>query len=305
MKFTAAALLLAVAPLSLAKAVHNVYPVAARAPKVYNKAKNNKNSNAKAATATATEIIIVWNNGGGGAATSTITQAVTVTQTITAGAEAATTVGTNTVAAGATTVVSGVGATHTVTVGGTAGLVYTPSSISAAIGDMVVFTFLATNHTVTQSGFTTPCDTLAGGMDSGFVPNINSSTVPPPQVGMQVMVDTPLWFYCKQGNHCGEGMVFSINPTANKTQDDFVANAKAEKGTAGSAAAGTAATATSSSTATATSNIATGTGTLTADNQCVCAAVCGAGSFPVVAAQGLDAFGGTPGSLPANFAEVS
>ncbi|KAF3765811.1 Cupredoxin, partial [Cryphonectria parasitica EP155] len=100
---------------------------------------------------------------------------------------------------------------HQVTVGGTAGLVYTPSSITAAVGDMVVFTFMSTNHTVTQSSFTSPCVAMAGGMDSGFQPNANNAVNPPPQVAMQVQVTTPLWFYCKQTGHCGKGMVFSIN----------------------------------------------------------------------------------------------
>jgi len=31
----------------------------------------------------------------------------------------------------------------------------------------------------------------------------------------------PLWFYCKQGKHCQNGMVFAINPTAEKTFDKF------------------------------------------------------------------------------------
>lgn len=77
-------------------------------------------------------------------------------------------------------------------VGGSAGLAYTPDTIEAAIGDMVIFTFLEQNHTATQSAFTTPCEALAGGMDSGFMPNPNSSIVPPPQMAMQVTVGTPI-----------------------------------------------------------------------------------------------------------------
>lgn len=55
------------------------------------------------------------------------------------------------------------GATHWVTVGGTAGLVYSPSYINAAIGDMVVFTFGTKNHTLTQSTFAQPCVKMDGG----------------------------------------------------------------------------------------------------------------------------------------------
>lgn len=71
-----------------------------------------------------TEIIIIWTNAGGDAATTTMNQASS--------------------ASGAAL------ATHTVTVGGAAGLVYTPSSINAAVGDMVLFEFESQNHTVTQ-----------------------------------------------------------------------------------------------------------------------------------------------------------
>lgn len=57
---------------------------------------------------------------------------------------------------------------------------------------MVIFTFESQNHTVTQSAFTTPCDKLATGMDSGFMPNLNNTVSPAPQMAMQVTVATPL-----------------------------------------------------------------------------------------------------------------
>jgi plastocyanin len=82
--------------------------------------------------------------------------------------------------------------TSQVTVGGSAGLVYTPNSIAAAVGDTVLFTFLSANHTATQSAFTTPCEKLTGGTDSGFMPNANDSVVPAPQMAMQVTVPTPI-----------------------------------------------------------------------------------------------------------------
>jgi hypothetical protein len=79
-----------------------------------------------------------------------------------------------------------------VVVGGSAGLVYSPDTIEAAIGDMVIFTFNSQNHTATQSAFTTPCEKLEGGIDSGFMPNLNNSVVPPPQMALQVTVATPI-----------------------------------------------------------------------------------------------------------------
>ena len=38
-------------------------------------------------------------------------------------------------------------------------------------GDVVEFQFMQKNHTATQSTFAEPCKAMAGGMDSGFMPN--------------------------------------------------------------------------------------------------------------------------------------
>lgn len=158
-----------------------------------------------------TSINFLWINVGGGAATTVLNAAstVTVTQTVNggggAGGDAAATAppaavtsdaagaGTTTVADGATATASGAGgATHSVTVGGPQGLAFSPQQMSAAIGDTVIFTFLSQNHTATQSAFDKPCAALDGGMDSGFQANANNTINPPPQVAMQIMVDTPL-----------------------------------------------------------------------------------------------------------------
>ncbi|KAI0445561.1 Cupredoxin [Xylaria telfairii] len=318
-----AALSLAMAPLALAKAIHNVYPVEKRNGHLKSGSQLG-GGNAIAVEASNTQIIIIWVNPGNNAQTTTVNQAVTVTQTVTAGA-ADTTVGTATVPAGATGTVAGTGATHTVQVGGSAGLSYSPSEVKAAVGDMVVFTFMSQNHTVTQSTFAAPCDPMAGGMDSGFQANKDNAIVPAPQVAMQVMTSDPIWFYCAQTGHCGKGMVFSINPTAEKTQAIFQAMAIQQKGQgAGSAITGNAtssagadeaATTTAAAggatevaggateTASAGGAIQTGTGQIVA-GACVCAVTCGAGSFPAVNAQGIGNFGGVPGSLPASMAEV-
>ncbi|SPO03487.1 uncharacterized protein DNG_06170 [Cephalotrichum gorgonifer] len=179
--------------------------------------------------------VIIWVNQGGGNAAETINQQVTVTQTITVAAGAAPTAvsgvaGSTTIAAGSSAVVEGTGATHSVDVGGPQGLSFFPQEVSAQVGDMIIFTFYSQNHTVTQSSFDLPCEPLAGGMDSGFMANPDNSISPPPQVAMQVMTAEPLWMYCAQGNHCGRGMAFSINPSAEKTHAQFQANAIAQKG---------------------------------------------------------------------------
>ncbi|KAL7417963.1 hypothetical protein BDY24DRAFT_367787 [Mrakia frigida] len=118
--------------------------------------------------------------------------------------------------------VSALAADHVVTVGqdasGASKLVYTPESVTAAVGDSVTFTFPGTTHTATLSSFAAPCTAAAdatafnvGGTPGGYAFNVTS--------------DKPVWFYCKTGSHCAAGMVFAINPTANKTFEAFKATA--------------------------------------------------------------------------------
>ncbi|KAI0059104.1 hypothetical protein BV25DRAFT_1861017 [Artomyces pyxidatus] len=104
-------------------------------------------------------------------------------------------------------------ADHQVVVGGPGILQYTPSTVNAAIGDTVTFIFQQKNHTATQSSFAVPCAPLAGGFDSGFVPVSENNTNGPFQEAQFVVFDTnPVWVYCRQANHCQQGMVFAINP---------------------------------------------------------------------------------------------
>ncbi|KAL9018801.1 MAG: hypothetical protein Q9185_003887 [Variospora sp. 1 TL-2023] len=127
------------------------------------------------------------------------------------------------------------GMMHKVTVGGEAGLVFSPSSLVAAPGDMVEFTFMSQNHTLTQSTFPKPCLKMQGGADSGFLPNPNNTINPAPSYVFQVKDTKPAWFYCKQkkpANHCGKGMTFSINPTADKSHEMFMQMAIQQNGTA-------------------------------------------------------------------------
>lgn len=203
-----------------------------------------------------------------------------------------------------------------VTVGGSAGLVYTPNSINAAVGDIVQFNFLSKNHTVTQSSFATPCIKSVGGFDSGFMPNPNNTVSPAPMLQFQVTTSTPIWMYCAQKGHCGMGMTFSINPTAAKSQAAFESLAKAQNGTAAAAGAAAGAGAAppaaassglavfgsgSSSSAAAISAatpaaIAMGSGTLSSGGACTCACLCGAANFPSGA--GIGAMGGWGGKFP-------
>ncbi|KAG9028747.1 hypothetical protein FRB95_006115 [Tulasnella sp. JGI-2019a] len=102
---------------------------------------------------------------------------------------------------------------HTVVVGGSAGLVYTPNTITAAPGDIVTFQFQVKNHTVTQSTFAVPCSEKAGGFDSSFMP-VAATDMTFPTYNITVNDTAPIWGYCRQANHCASGMVFAINPPA-------------------------------------------------------------------------------------------
>ncbi|KAI0694540.1 Cupredoxin [Cytidiella melzeri] len=103
---------------------------------------------------------------------------------------------------------------------GDTGLDFNPSSVMAAPGDTLTFQFVAKNHSVTQSTFTAPCTPMnATSIDSGFMPISDPGQV----LNFTVTVNNtnPVWFYCKQVlngvSHCESGMVFALNPTANKT----------------------------------------------------------------------------------------
>ncbi|KAJ6508436.1 Cupredoxin [Mycena sanguinolenta] len=115
-----------------------------------------------------------------------------------------------------------------VTVGANATTTYTPSNVTANVGDTIVFQFVAGNHTATQSSFAAPCTEMTGGMDSGFQ-MVAAGATQNPQFSFNVTNATaPTWFYCRQTGHCGKGMVFSVNaPATGKTFDAFKAAAMA------------------------------------------------------------------------------
>jgi len=115
---------------------------------------------------------------------------------------------------------SATGKDHKVLVGDNGSLLFEPSNIQAQPGDTITFEFRSKNHTVTASSFDQPClpieQSTPGtlGFDSGYFPvaagatSFNSYTI--------TVNDTrPIWAYCKQGNHCGAGMVFAANAVEN------------------------------------------------------------------------------------------
>ncbi|KAI6781520.1 uncharacterized protein J7T54_001482 [Emericellopsis cladophorae] len=342
MKF-GTALALGIAPAAMAAKVRNTYPPARRAwdyglnardghlpaeaghepahePAVGEHVSNEDQWHwpEEVAVGKQTEVIIIWQHPGGeGHETVKYHDKVTVTETVTATAHP-----------GAAPTEMPVAhppeaaATHTVTVGGPNGLVYEPESLhNVPVGDMVIFEYLAQNHTVTQSTFDLPCDPLAGGMDTGHQPNPDNSIVPPPQVAMQVTTGDPLWFYCKTGTHCSAGMVFSINPTEEKSQAIFKEKAMNTDQGEGAAPPATPPPAESGTPAEppaeeapaeeapaeeapaeGDANLTPGKGYVGEDGSCVCMVTCSAWGFPDSKAQGVGATGGMAGSMPVKMA---
>jgi len=68
------------------------------------------------------------------------------------------------------------------------------------------------------------------GFDSGFTPVANG-TVDFPTFNVTVNDEQPIWLYCRQGNHCGQGMVFAVNPPSQDNFTAFVTLAKSLNGT--------------------------------------------------------------------------
>lgn len=94
------------------------------------------------------------------------TGVITATATITGGGQTVTTTyGSFPGSAAPTSVTS---TDHKVVVGGST-LTYTPSNITAQIGDTVTFQFMQKNHTATQSTFADPCRSLTLTSTSGQV----------------------------------------------------------------------------------------------------------------------------------------
>ncbi|KLO10663.1 hypothetical protein SCHPADRAFT_832216 [Schizopora paradoxa] len=150
-------------------------------------------------------------------ATASATGAVTVTATVTVdngGQTLTTTYGSY---PGSAEPTSGTSQDHQVVVGGNGIIAFNPANITAQPGDTITFQFQVKNHTVTQSNFAQPCRKLSDtsttgqvGFNSGFMPVAANATTFP-TFTIQVNDTAPIWAYCAQTGHCGQGMVFSAN----------------------------------------------------------------------------------------------
>lgn len=107
---------------------------------------------------------------------------------------------------------------HYVTVGGPGILAYNPPMVYANKGDKIIFEFLQVNHTLTSADFHNPC--MSNGVaDTGFVPN--AAAVRGITRTLIVHSKHPQFFYCRQANHCAQGMVFALNPSKHKSFEKF------------------------------------------------------------------------------------
>ncbi|KAK0199419.1 Cupredoxin [Desarmillaria ectypa] len=123
------------------------------------------------------------------------------------------------------------GVDWTVQVGLSNGFTFTPNEIHPTIGDTVTFTYLTRNHTATTTTFTSPCPPPVGGVGpSAFDSGFHDAVSAPGSTFTTTILDTePHWISCRQaaGAHCRLGMTLAINPTADQTEAQFMANARA------------------------------------------------------------------------------
>lgn len=200
--------------------------------------------------------------------------------------------------------VAGNGKVHTVIVGGKTDsaspkLLFTPETVDAEPGDKIQFVFKELNHTATQSTFGDPCKKMDGGVDSGFMFNEDGRDGLTWDYTVESKEAT--WFYCKQktGNHCGKGMVFSINPvkSGEKTHEAFKALAMQKYGE------GAQPPAEQKDCPPVQENkqewtVAEGQGVDETGSPCSCSCLCGYNAFPDDV--GKNAFGGWGGMVPKN-----
>ena len=118
-----------------------------------------------------------------------------------------------------------------VIVGSAGTLSFEPTAVEAPVGTLLIFNFLALNHTLTQSSFSHPCASIDG-FDTGFN-NFNPRNITGKYITEYVVETTePQWFFCAQEavqSHCTAGMVFTLNGH-NKTHE-FIENAYSSNST--------------------------------------------------------------------------
>ncbi|KAJ7055588.1 Cupredoxin, partial [Mycena amicta] len=94
---------------------------------------------------------------------------------------------------------------------GVEGSFFNPPTVSANLGDTILFVFGGDFHSVSQGSFDTPCQRLDGGFDSGFRGRGPNFADPTPIWSITITnASEPIWFFCMAGiptSHCESGMV--------------------------------------------------------------------------------------------------
>ncbi|KAJ5321427.1 hypothetical protein N7476_004429 [Penicillium atrosanguineum] len=118
-------------------------------------------------------------------------------------------------------------ATHTIQVGPkTSPHQYVPHSVTANVGDIVIFEFYPTNHSVVKADFDAPCVPASApifwsGMFHSFNEEDGQLIGPPPTWSLVVNDTKPTFFYCTAIGSClDNGMVGVINPNATRTFEE-------------------------------------------------------------------------------------
>jgi len=105
---------------------------------------------------------------------------------------------------------------------GKSGLVFSPNTTIAAVGDTLQFHFYSGGHSAVEGIFSSPCEPATNGFFSGYMPGSTNGEM---TFVVDVTTTDPIWFYCSLSFHCGSGMVGVVNPPADQTIDQYAAAA--------------------------------------------------------------------------------
>ncbi|KAK4446416.1 extracellular serine-rich protein [Podospora aff. communis PSN243] len=103
--------------------------------------------------------------------------------------------------------------------------VFTPDTVTAAVGDILEFSFFPVNNSATLSDFGTPCTPAkVGGFHSGFYATSSGQN----ETSFRVVVNTtePMFIYCGNHPHCQNGMSAVVNPSDSQTLEAYRLAAK-------------------------------------------------------------------------------
>ncbi|KAK1758861.1 extracellular serine-rich protein [Echria macrotheca] len=132
------------------------------------------------------------------------------------------------------------------------GFTFSPSSVTAAIGDIIEYSFFPPNHSVIMGDFNNACMPAAtGGFFSGFMTGASSASSSSSSSSgggggglgyrqtsaggsvFQVKINStdPIFFYCGVPTHCQAGMVGVINPNSSQTLSAYQSKASSSSNT--------------------------------------------------------------------------